>query len=119
MDFEENDSQKEYEAMVNEAFAKRAADKKTIQQKEAAKAGLEEALLKLEKEKKSRTEESLEAQKYLADLMGDCQWLQDNYDTRKEARANEVEALQKAKAVLSGADYSFIQTSVQRRLCKA
>jgi len=119
MDFEEKDSQKEYEAMVKEAFEKRALDKKIIQQKEAAKAGLEEALLKLEKEKKSRTEESLEGQKYLADLMSDCQWLQDNYDTRKEARANEVEALQKAKAVLSGADYSLLQTSVHHHLRKA
>jgi len=119
MDFEEKDSQKEYEAMVNEAAEKRANDKKTIQKKEAAKAACEENGLKLEKEKKSRSEESLAAQQYLADLMGDCQFLQDNYDTRKEARANEVEALQKAKAVLSGADYSFIQTSVQRRLRKA
>merc|ERR1719161_567677 len=105
--------------MVNESAEKRGLDKKTIQKKEAAKAGLEEALLKLEKEKKSRSEESLEAQKYLADLMGDCQWLQDNYDTRKEARANEVEALQKAKAVLSGADYSFVQTAVHHHLRKA
>jgi chromosome segregation ATPase len=119
MDFEEKDSQKEYEAMVNEAYDKRAGDKKAIQQKEGAKAALEEGLLQLEKEKKSRSEESLEAQKYLADLMSDCQWLTDNYDTRKEARANEVEALQKAKAVLSGADYSFVQTSVHHHLRKA
>jgi chromosome segregation ATPase len=119
LDFEEKDSQTEYEAMIKESAAKRATDKKNIQSKEAAKAGLEETLLKQQKEKKSRTDEKNEAAKYLADLMGDCTWLQDNYDTRKEARANEIEALKKAKAVLSGADYSLIQTSMHRHLRKA
>merc|ERR1719333_148828 len=119
MEFEEKDSQAEYETMVKEAAEKRTENKKSIQKKEATKAGLEEEGLVLEKEKKSRSDESLAAQKYLADLMGDCTWLQDNYDTRKEARANEIDALQKAKAVLSGADYSLVQTSVHRHLRKA
>merc|ERR1719453_2034604 len=116
MDFEEKDSQSEYEAMVKEAAAKRATDKKAIEKKEAAKAALEEGLLQLQKEKKSRSDENLEAQQYLAELMQDCTWLTDNYETRKEARSNEIEALQKAKAVLSGADYSLVQTSVHRHL---
>ena len=33
--------------------------------------------------------------------------------TRKEARSNEVEAIKKAKAVLSGADFSFMQTGTE------
>jgi len=37
-------------------------------------------------------------------LHKDCDWLLQNFDTRKEARADELDALGKAKAVLSGAD---------------
>jgi len=43
-----------------------------------------------------------------------------NYLNRQiEEKDNEIEALQKAKAVLSGADYSLVQTSVHRHLRKA
>ena len=38
---------------------------------------------------------------------GDRFWY---YDIRKEARTSEVEALGKAKAVLSGADFALVQT---------
>jgi len=118
VEFEEKDSQTEYEAMVKEAAAKRAVDKKAIQSKEAAKAKFEEQLLGQQKESKSRTAEKTEAVKYLSDLMGDCQFLQDNYDARKEARGNEIEGLKKAKAVLQGADYSLVQTSTRHHLRK-
>jgi len=37
--------------------------------------------------------------------MGNCDWLK-NFDVHKEARAGEVNALKKAKAVLSGADFA-------------
>merc|ERR1719359_1926464 len=46
-EFAEKDAQGEYEQMVKDAAAKRAADKKTIEQKLAVKAGLEEELVKL------------------------------------------------------------------------
>jgi hypothetical protein len=118
VEFEEKDSQAEYEAMVKESAAKRAVDKKAVQNKEAAKAALEETLLAQQKEHKSRSAEKMEAKKYLADLMGDCTWLQDNYDARKEARSNEIEALKKAKVVLSGADYGLVQVSVHHHLRK-
>merc|ERR1719230_1898638 len=45
------------------------------------------------------------------DLHTSCDFLVDNYDVRKAARTNEIEALGKAKAVLSGADYSLLQIS--------
>ena len=38
-----------------------------------------------------------------------------NFDTRKTARAGEVDALTKAKAVLSGADYSLLQKAEVHR----
>merc|ERR1719213_1366812 len=45
----------------------------------------------------------------MAQLHGSCDFLLENFDIRKEARASEIDALKKAKAVLSGADYSFMQ----------
>merc|ERR1719217_1452582 len=50
MEFEEKDSQSEYESMVKDAAAKRAADLKSIAEKEAAKAGIEADILAAEDE---------------------------------------------------------------------
>merc|ERR1719359_2557417 len=115
MEFTEKDAQEDYEAMVKEAAEKRATDLKSVAEKEAARAAAEEELLKLEKEKKLRSVEQMDTFKALADLHKDCDWLLQNYDGRKEARANEIEALKKAKAVLSGADYSLLQTGVHHK----
>jgi len=52
----------------------------------------------------------METDKYLSGLHQDCDWLLSNFDTRQSARAGEIDALGKAKDVLSGADYSLLQT---------
>merc|ERR1719161_2817792 len=50
---------------------------------------------------------------YVASLHGECDWLLQNFDKRKEARSNEIDAIKKAKAVLSGADFTaLVQTDV-------
>jgi len=41
-------------------------------------------------------------------------WLLKNFDARKAARSGEIDALGKAKAVLSGADYSLVQIASKR-----
>jgi len=51
-----------------------------------------------------------ETHSYNQDLHKSCDFLMDNFDTRKKARTDELEALDKAKAVLSGADFSLVQT---------
>merc|ERR1719265_60298 len=106
-EFAEKDAQGEYEKMVLDAAAKRAADSKSIAEKEAAKAGLEADLVKTEDTKKAKTAELMATKEYISELHADCDWLLENFETRKEARANEIEALKKAVAVLSGADYSL------------
>merc|ERR1719191_2473138 len=115
MEFEEKDAQGEYETMVRSAAEKRATDLKSVEEKEAAKAEAQEELLKLEKEKKLRNEEKFDTFTELSDLHGECDWLMKEYEGRKEARSNEIEALKKAKAVLSGADYSLVQTGSHHR----
>ena len=47
---------------------------------------------------------------FISSLHAECDWPVQYSWVRKEGRAGEVESLQKAKAVLSGSDYSLIQT---------
>jgi len=106
-EFAEKDAQGEYEQMVLDAAAKRTADLKSIAEKEAAKAGLEADLIKTKDEKKAKTSELMATNEYISELHADCDWLLEKYEIRKEARTGEIEALKKAVAVLSGADYSL------------
>merc|ERR1719310_2237242 len=108
-EFAEKDAQGEYEEMVLDAAAKRAADTKSIAEKEAAKAEVEAELVSTTDAKKVETSELMATKEYIGELHADCDWLLENFDTRKEARANEIDALKKAVAVLSGADYSLVQ----------
>ena len=52
-----------------------------------------------------------DTEKYIMELHQECDFLLKYYSIRKEAREGEVESLNNAKAVLSGADYSFLQAS--------
>merc|ERR1719367_1124577 len=108
---EENDAQAEYEKMMAESAEKRATDSKSVADKESAKADLESKSLKLKEEETATMKEVLAAAETLKNLHLECDWLVSNFEVRKEARSGEVEALKNAKAVLSGADYSLIQTS--------
>merc|ERR1719215_1428346 len=104
--------------MMSDASAKRAADSKSITQKSAEKASTEEALQDEQDRKGNTVTEHMNNAKYISSLHGECDWLLKYFDARKQARAGEVEALRNAKAVLSGADYSLIQSKaflVKRR----
>merc|ERR1719364_276120 len=111
---EEKNAQEDYVKFMADSADKRAADSKLIEEKEETKANTEAALQAMGEEKKSKSKEAMATMKYIEDLHLECDWLVKNYDLRKEARAGEVDALKKAKAVLSGADYSLVQTTVGR-----
>jgi septal ring factor EnvC (AmiA/AmiB activator) len=107
---EEKNDQAEYEQMIADSAAKRAADSKSLAEKQEAKADTEAALVASSSEKKATTAEAMANAKVIHDLHQECDWLISNFAARKEARAGEVESLKSAKAVLSGADFSFVQT---------
>merc|ERR1719491_71425 len=107
----EKEAQKEYEEFIKDSAGKRASDAKSISDKEAAKTDLSAILLKNGEEKTKTMKEAMMKHEFLAQAHSDCDWLLSNFDTRKEARSGEVDALTKAKAVLSGADYSLLQSS--------
>jgi len=112
---EEKDSQFEYEQSLKECAEKRAGDAKAVSQLEGYKAEVEEELHKMTGSVKAKTKESEGKALYVADLRKECDWLVKNYKTRTSARAGEIDALQKAKAVLSGADADadFLQLSIK------
>merc|ERR1719393_1014437 len=108
-DTTEKDSQADYELMMKDSAAKRAADSKLVSEKESTKAETA-ASLEAHKETKAATVKELDgAVETIKALHAECDWLVEMHEVRKEARAGEVESLKKAKAVLSGSDYSLIQ----------
>jgi len=108
---EESDAQADYETMMAESAEKRVADSKALADKQSAKADTEKALADLGTEKKDTVGELFATLKYIQGLHTECDWLMKYFDMRKTARTGEIDSLVKAKAVLSGADYSLLQMS--------
>merc|ERR1719364_435321 len=109
----EQDSQADYEAMLKDSAEKRATDSKALTEKSAAKAGLQEDIESDTDAKAATVKELMATEQYISSLHAECDWLLQYFDTRKEARAGEIESLSTAKAVLSGADFSLLQRQVQ------
>merc|ERR1712060_92050 len=105
----EADGQKEFEEMMADSAAKRADDSKSVTDKTAGKAAEEENLQAETDKKGDTTKELAMTVEYIGTLHGECDWLLKYFDVRKAARTEEIEALGRAKAVLSGADYSLVQ----------
>merc|ERR1740130_988943 len=108
-DMNEKQAQKDYEELMSDSAAKRGLDSKTIVEKEEQKAEAETKLQTAKKDHKNNQKELMDLGEYIANLHGDCDFLVQNFDLRRDARTNEIEAIGKAKAVLSGASYSFLQ----------
>jgi len=114
----EKDAQGDYEQMTADSANKRAEDSKTLTDKEGALAQLGE-MLDSQTSEQTSTGKTLDAtNSYIASLHAECDWLVKYFDMRKEARTNEIDALEKAKAVLSGADFSLVQTKGRHFLRK-
>eukprot|EP00928_Gymnodinium_smaydae_P079135 TRINITY_DN63142_c0_g1_i1.p1 TRINITY_DN63142_c0_g1~~TRINITY_DN63142_c0_g1_i1.p1 ORF type:complete len:707 (-),score=261.30 TRINITY_DN63142_c0_g1_i1:77-2197(-) len=102
----EKDAQADYEQAMKDAAEKRASDAKSLSDKQASKADGEAALQGHKDDKASTQKELAGLAETIAALHGDCDWLLQYFDDRKQARAGEVDSLSNAKAVLSGADYA-------------
>merc|ERR1719388_598672 len=111
----EENAQEDYDQAMKDAADKRAADSKSLADKAKAKAELE-AELEASSEEKAATEKThMATLEHIQSLHAECDWLLQYYEVRKEARAGEVESLKTAKSVLSGADFSLVQTSQKHR----
>merc|ERR1740121_2622820 len=102
-------SQEDYEKTMADSAEERAQDAKSLNDREAAKADLESSLEGSVDEQTATSKEHMATMKYIAELHAECDWLLQYFDVRKQARADEIDSLGKAKAVLSGADYALVQ----------
>jgi len=106
----EKDAQADYETMMQDSAEKRTLDSKTLTEKGEAKASTEAALEGHKDARMAAGKELMATLEYIQSLHTECDWLLQYFDVRKEARAGEIDSLVKAKAVLSGADFSLLQT---------
>merc|ERR1719191_2532338 len=83
---EEKNAQEEYETFMKDSADKRAEDSKAITDKEAAKAQMETDLAKAMSDSESKTGELMSTEEVLAGTHAECDWLMENYESRKAAR---------------------------------
>merc|ERR1719443_1569641 len=105
----EKNAQKSYQNFMADAASKRAKDTQALSDKEGALADTNARLLETKEAKGASERDWMAVEQYIADLHAECDWLLKYFDMRSEIRRLEIEALQKAKAILAGADYSFLQ----------
>merc|ERR1719335_1963101 len=116
---EEKDAQADYEQFMKDSAEKRAGDSKALANKEKTLADLEAGLQSSTDDKASAGQELAATVQYIQQLHNECDWLIQYFDVRKEARTSEIDAIGKAKAVLSGADFALLQTRTQKFLQSA
>jgi hypothetical protein len=103
----ENETQTNYEDFVKNTNDAIFAAQNAIVNMTESKAKAEESLETAESDLSATLSELEQLHKYAGDLHTECDFTIQNFDTRQEAMESEVEALQQAKAVLSGADFGF------------
>jgi len=103
--FEEQTAQTDYNKLMGSSADSRAANAKAITNKEAAKADVESKLDEAKESHRNTVQDLQQIKNYINDLHVSCDFIQENFDVRKEARANELDSLKNAKAVLSGANF--------------
>jgi chromosome segregation ATPase len=102
----EQDAQSAYESFVKNTNDSIATAQKQIVNMSEDKAKAEESLTQAEQDLKATMSELEQLASYAADLHKSCDFTLKNFDIRQEAMSQEIEALNQAKAVLSGADFS-------------
>lgn len=107
---EEKAGQTAYEGLMGDSADKRAKDTKLIAVKSASQADTEELLVNNEGRLTSTQNELMATKQYEGQLHSECDWLLQYYDLRKTARTEEKENLVSAKAILSGAEFSLLQS---------
>jgi len=114
----EKNDQEEYEEMMADSSSKRAADTKSVAEKSSALADAESLVVNKGETLTSTQKELMATHEYIGQLHGECDWMLKYFTIRSDARLGEIDSLKKAKAVLSGADFSLIQKSAKRFLRK-
>lgn len=108
---DEEASQASYEKTVSDSAKKRAVYVKNLNSKENIKADYEQLKTKEDNELGGSKKAMAANKVFDLQIHKECDWLIQNFALRKKARAEEADSLAKAKAVLSGGDFSLLQTA--------
>lgn len=100
--FGEEDAQVTYESFMQDSNKAIRAYTKKIVNMNGAKATAEESLSMASSDLKATVHKLENLHQTLGDLKSSCDFIMDNFDARQQARAAEVNALNEAKAILSG-----------------
>merc|ERR1719433_522321 len=103
----EYQAQADYEKFVNDSNAIINGLAESISAKQKATAQANESKAEATGDLEAATGELASLNAYEADLHGECDFVLKNFDIRQKARLQEMEAIQAAKAILSGAGSSF------------
>jgi len=106
----EKNAQEDYEQMMTDSAAKRSDDTKSLADKQKAKAEAQASVEASTEEKGATTKTLMATLEHIQSLHAECDWLLQYFEVRKEARTGEIESLKTAKSVLSGADFSLLET---------
>jgi len=102
---DEKTATKEYQELMADAQENRAANTKSISDKNKSKADIEVKLEETKTQNIVTKDQLTTTEGYIADLHQSCDFILANFEVRREARTAEQESLVNAKAVLSGADF--------------
>lgn len=102
---DEQKAEADYEKAMSDASAELKALEKSLITKKDESAKLETKKTEAEAVATQTTEELLALGKEEASLHAECDFLIKNFDVRQQARSDEMESIDQAKAVLSGADF--------------
>jgi len=107
MEYEEKTAQTDYAELMADSQTTRAGDAKSLTGKTATKAEVETELMTTKEVRSATATDLKQIATVISDLHAACDFIMQNFDLRKEARTSEIEGLKNAKAVLSGASFSF------------
>merc|ERR1719189_60872 len=99
----EQSAQNAYENFMKDSNAGISASTKKIVNMKKAKASADEALSLAKSDLKATVGKLEDLQQTSADLSASCDFILKNFDARQAARSAEMNALNEAKAILSGA----------------
>lgn len=107
MEFEEKTSSTDYAELMADSQAERAGSVTALTTKESTKAATEAKMMTAKETRSATATDLKQVQTVIGDLHVSCDFIMQNFDLRLEARTAEIEGLKNAKAVLSGASFSF------------
>jgi len=101
----EGNAQAAYEQLVSDTNASVKALSEDIVAKTKAKGKAHKGLMQVLSDRKATVKELEGLAKYEGDLHAECDYILKNFEARQTARSQEMEAMQQAKQILSGADF--------------